>query len=324
MNESSNLKTKDLKLSTLSQHELSIEELTSQVNKVQKIMEAVMIEDTHFGTIPGTTKPTLYKAGADKINLVFRLSPTFEKEIIEHDEPGQREYSFCCTLTHLPTGLVFAEGYGSCSTLESKYRYRWDNTEQKVPGKYWESRDADLIGGSSFAARKAWVDGKQSWYIFRKIEITDPADYYNTCLKMGKKRALVDATLAATAASDIFTQDLDDNLDLPTEQSQAKKKNARPNVKSPEPKDKNKELINNICDEIMKLAENDIEKAPPILLKFTTFEGKNGEIINGTSDTADLYNYSAKRLGVLHGKLKKEIEAKGKSIGDENAKPPNE
>ena len=315
----------NLELATLSKHELSIDELTTQVNKIQKIMESVMIEDTHYGTIPGTKKPTLYKAGSDKLNLVFRLSPKFTKEETDHPN-GHREYSFCCELTHLPTGLVFGEGYGSCSTLESKYRYRWDNTEKLVPAEYWDARDGELIGGLSFVARKAWLDGNQKWFIFKKIEITDPADYYNTCLKMAKKRAAVDATLAATAATDIFTQDLDDNLELPPNKNEQSKKSqsAKPDVDMPKPKDKNKELINTICDEIMNLAENDIKKASPILLKFTTFKGKNDEVIKGTSNTADLYNYPAKRLGALHGKLKKEIEEKGKSIGDENAEPPNE
>lgn len=37
-----------------------------------------------------------------------------------------------------------------------------------------------------------------------------PADIRNTVLKMAKKRSMVDAVLAATAASDIFTQDLED------------------------------------------------------------------------------------------------------------------
>ena len=37
-----------------------------------------------------------------------------------------------------------------------------------------------------------------------------PADYYNNVLKMAKKRAFVDAVLTATAASDIFAQDLED------------------------------------------------------------------------------------------------------------------
>jgi len=43
-----------------------------------------------------------------------------------------------------------------------------------------------------------------------RVENTDLADTYNTVLKMAKKRALVDATLTATAASDIFNQDLED------------------------------------------------------------------------------------------------------------------
>jgi hypothetical protein len=43
-----------------------------------------------------------------------------------------------------------------------------------------------------------------------KVEHDNPADYYNTVLKMAKKRAHVDAILTATAASDIFTQDIED------------------------------------------------------------------------------------------------------------------
>jgi len=38
----------------------------------------------------------------------------------------------------------------------------------------------------------------------------EPSDLYNTVLKMAKKRSLVDAILTATAASDIFTQDIED------------------------------------------------------------------------------------------------------------------
>lgn len=38
-----------------------------------------------------------------------------------------------------------------------------------------------------------------------------PEKHYNTILKMAKKRAFVDAVLTATAASDIYTQDLDDD-----------------------------------------------------------------------------------------------------------------
>ena len=47
----------------------------------------------------------------------------------------------------------------------------------------------------------------------RKYKNQDAANVANTILKMAKKRALIDATLSATRASGMFTQDLED-LDL--------------------------------------------------------------------------------------------------------------
>jgi hypothetical protein len=44
----------------------------------------------------------------------------------------------------------------------------------------------------------------------RRYKNQDAANIANTILKMAKKRALVDATLSATRASGIFTQDLED------------------------------------------------------------------------------------------------------------------
>jgi hypothetical protein len=49
-----------------------------------------------------------------------------------------------------------------------------------------------------------------------KIENPDIADTYNTVLKMAKKRAYVDATITAAAASDMFTQDMEDFVDSNT------------------------------------------------------------------------------------------------------------
>jgi len=110
-------------------------------------------------------------------------------------------------------------GIGSCSTMENKYRFRGGekiNTERPVPKEYWNLRDEgkledakSLIGGPGFGTAK--FDG--AWMICEigeKMEHDNPADFYNTCEKMAKKRALVDATLTVTAASDIFTQDIEE------------------------------------------------------------------------------------------------------------------
>ena len=44
-----------------------------------------------------------------------------------------------------------------------------------------------------------------------RAENPDIADIYNTCLKMSKKRSVIDAVLTATGASAIFTQDIEEH-----------------------------------------------------------------------------------------------------------------
>ena len=188
-----------------------------QVAMIHEVMTTVMKLDDHYGTIPGTKKPSLYKAGAEKLSLTFRLRP--EYEIRRSDLPnGHREYEVVCTLYFIPTGQSVGQGVGSATTMEGKYRYRGGEkvgTGQPVPKTYWNLKKTDgkaaqnLIGGPGFSAGK--IDG--NWEICstgEKMEHDNPADYYNTVLKMAKKRAHVDAILTATAASDIFTQDVED------------------------------------------------------------------------------------------------------------------
>ena len=84
-------------------------------------------------------------------------------------------------------------------------------TGDPVPREYWDTRDQKLIGGKGHSTKKNPDTGK--WEIVKqgeKVDNPDIADTYNTVLKMACKRALVHATINATAASDIFTQDLED------------------------------------------------------------------------------------------------------------------
>ena len=109
-----------------------------------------------------------------------------------------------------------------------------------MPRAYWEIRQDDpakaqeLIGGKGFTVKK--VDG-QGWMVAKggeKVETDSPADHYNTVLKMAKKRALVDAVLTTTAASDIFAQDLEDlNASLATVTPQAPAQPAPPQSAPP-------------------------------------------------------------------------------------------
>ena len=198
---------------------LTVEEVLGKVALIQRIMTAAMKEGEHYGRIPGCgDKPTLLKPGAEKLCLLFRLAPAYDVDERQL-ERGHREYRVAATLTSITTQIVIGQGVGSCSTMEGKYRFRAgasEITDRAVPRAYWEIRQEDpakaqeLIGGKGFTVKK--VDG-QGWMIAKggeKLEADNPADSYNTVLKMAKKRALVDAVLTTTAASDIFTQDLED------------------------------------------------------------------------------------------------------------------
>ena len=164
-----------------------------------------MKEDEHYGVIPGTQKPTLLKPGAEKLCLAFRLDPDYEiiREVREKDFIA---YTVKCTLAHIPTSQEIASGIGSCNSKETKYRYRSQNTGKPVPKEYWDKRDSAILGGSQYTVRKK----DKQWLIFEQIENENPWDVDNTLIKMACKRALVAATLNATAASDIFTQDIED------------------------------------------------------------------------------------------------------------------
>jgi len=200
---------------------MSIDSLLGQVKLIQDVMEKVMKEDEHYGTIPGTKKPTLYKPGAEKLCLTFRLDPDYQiiREVRDKDFIA---YTVKCNLTHIPTGQSIASGIGSCNSRESKYRYRFieESTGIPVPGKYWDARkkgdskemkrllQVPNMNVDNLRATK--MDGE--WVIAKseKVENDNPWDLDNTLIKMGCKRALVAAILNATAASDIFTQDVED------------------------------------------------------------------------------------------------------------------
>jgi hypothetical protein len=197
--------------------ELGIEQLQTQVQTIQRVMSAIMKEGEHYGVIPGTDKPTLLKPGAEKLGMTFRLAPVYA--IDKRDLPnGHREYEITCTLTHIATGAMVGQGVGICTTMESKYRYRKDAAfevlDDPIPNDAKENKAEYRKQG--FGMRK--VDGAWCWVKYGKderIENPDIADTYNTVLKMAKKRAHVDAILTATAASDIFAQDIEDLPNMP-------------------------------------------------------------------------------------------------------------
>lgn len=143
---------------------VSLEEAGARIKMLGEFVRAHMTEGEDFGVIPGiSTKPTLFKPGAEKLNAIFGLAPIVEiTNRVEDWDKGFVAYEIKVTLLNKRTTNIEAEGIGNCNSRERRYKNQ------------------------------------------------DAANIANTILKMAKKRALIDATLSATRASGIFTQDLED------------------------------------------------------------------------------------------------------------------
>jgi hypothetical protein len=199
---------------------LTPQDIIGQVALIQQVMAGVMHDGEHYGRIPGCgDKPSLLKPGAEKLAMTFRLAPEYDIKV--EDLGGEhRDYLVVCSLRSLTSREFVGQGVGSCSTKEAKYRFRTGAVEftgEPVPSEYWDTRKDDpagaleLIGGRGHSTKKNPDTG--TWEIVvagEKVEHDNPADNYNTVLKMAQKRAFIAAILSATAASDIFTQDLED------------------------------------------------------------------------------------------------------------------
>jgi hypothetical protein len=179
-----------------SQGRQSVAEVVQHAVIVQEVMRAVMKKDVHYGTIPGTPKPTLYQPGADVLCMTFRIAPEFGVEDLSTADVIR--YRVTCKGVHQTTGVVLGAGLGECSVGEEKYKWRKAIC------------DAEFDETPQHLRRVKYARGKGGT-VYKQHQVrTEPADLANTVLKMANKRAKIAMVLAVTAASDMFGQDLED------------------------------------------------------------------------------------------------------------------
>ncbi len=175
-----------------------------------------------YGVIPGTKKKTLLKSGADKLCELYGLYDDYKAiSTVEDWDKGLFDYTLKCILKSRRDDSEVGAGVGSCSSFESKYR--WREAKRKCPacGKETIIKGKAEYGGGFICWKK---DGKSDGcgakfkdtdvtiidQIQGRIENADIIDTKNTVLKMAKKRAKIDAVIGVTRSSGIFTQDMDD------------------------------------------------------------------------------------------------------------------
>lgn len=175
---------------------LTARDIRANVNLIQEVMKEVMKKDVHYGVIPGCKKPSLYKPGSEKILSTFRLAVNPQVEDLSTSDCAR--FRVNARITHIGSGQFIGSGIGECSSSEEKYQWR-----KSVCDEEFNDTPEDR-------KREKWIKPYNGEAYKIKQVRTNVADVANTILKMAKKRAQIDATLTATAASDVFDQDIED------------------------------------------------------------------------------------------------------------------
>lgn len=201
--------------------------MDNALERRQIILEAtkkLMKDGLDFGVIPGTgTKPTLLQPGADKLCNLFGITVRYKflKQVEDwtgKDHSGEPFFYYKIKGIAYRGEIPMGEGIASCSSWESKYR--WRKGERKCPacGSAAIIKGKKEYGGGYLCFAKKggcgakYKDGDQSIESQDVSRVPNPDifDQVNTIQKMAVKRAKIATTINATSASEFFTQDVED------------------------------------------------------------------------------------------------------------------
>lgn len=153
---------------------VTAEEAKLLAHSVREMTEAVLEPGRDYGVVPGTDRPSLYKAGAEQLLRWFGFGSRLERVEVERDDQGRRfGVTYRCVVTKaLSDGEVVS--VASCEGYAGYDEAKWAGGE----------RTNRRTGERYTVAPAPW----------------------NTIIQMAQKRALVNATRQATATSGLFSE----------------------------------------------------------------------------------------------------------------------
>lgn len=170
--------------------------LQARIDKMKDLMKRVMKKDTHYGIVPGCKKPSLWQPGQQLLSVAFKIGYEPEVERVETDD-GHITYRTKTRVFDQVTGITLGYGIGECSSAEEKYAWKRCYIQEEFDETPIEQR----------RVKYSEYQGK----VQKTNQIrTNPADVANTILKMSAKRSKIAGCLDVVAASEVFTQDIED------------------------------------------------------------------------------------------------------------------
>ena len=101
---------------------ITMNEARERINMLQSFVKEMMIPKIDYGFIPNCDKPALFKSGAEKLCDIFGFSKQIEiLNRVEDWDKGLFHYEVKTILINKRTGMIEAEGIGSCNSKERKY-----------------------------------------------------------------------------------------------------------------------------------------------------------------------------------------------------------
>ena len=101
----------------------TFDDVRERLKLFQEYINEFMVPGVDYGIIKGYQKPSLFKSGAEKLCDIFGFSKHVEvTNRIEDWDKGVFSYEVKSTLINKSTGLIEAEGFGSCNSREKSYR----------------------------------------------------------------------------------------------------------------------------------------------------------------------------------------------------------
>lgn len=162
--------------------------------ETRALIQETLKEGRDYGTIPGVGKPSLFKPGAERVQMAFGCFVRYrivEQEVDHNRKVEWRKKKRVYNNAHKNDNSYREEE----TTGESLGLYRYVVEAQIV------HRDSGQVVGECIGV----CSTMEAKYVDR------PRECENTALKMAEKRAHVGAVLNAFGLSEQFTQDVEDN-----------------------------------------------------------------------------------------------------------------
>lgn len=169
-------------LPTAQAEPMSVMNLLARRETIQRVIDEVMLEDVHYGVIPGTgNRLSLLKEGAEVLLSTFHIA--VEPIVMDLSTPQEVRFRVECRGT--VNGLFVGSGIGICSSNEEKYRWRKAKSLREYEAAEPNHRKIKFTSSGE-----------------EQVVRASPYDQIQTVMAMAEKRAKVDLAKGALAASE--------------------------------------------------------------------------------------------------------------------------